>query len=202
VVSHAVKQNLLKSTSGDGSHKITVIHNGIPDLFVPQNPLEKKNVKCVVTLIGRIKPEKGIWYFLEALSLLHNKQNLSVRIIGGPAPFGESYVEQLKNDILNLGMEIEYIQFTPDVRRFLNETDILVVPSTGKESFPTTVLEGMSAGKPVIATNTGGAAEAIVHEESGFLISNADPNTFAVILTRLIEDEHLRKKVFGQENAT
>lgn len=194
-VSNAVKQNLLKSTNGEGNHKISVIHNGIPDLYDPQISLNKKFTKCVITLIGRIKPEKGIWYFLDALSLLKNQQDLCVKIIGGAAPFGESYVEQLKKDILKLGIEIEYIPFTADVRSFLNETDILVVPSTGKESFPTTVLEGMSAGKPVIATNTGGAAEAIVHEESGFLINNDNPENFALILAQLIEDEHLREKV-------
>lgn len=194
-VSHAVRENLLKATGGIGKNKISVIHNGIPDMYDSKYALTKNPTKCVITLIGRIKPEKGIWYFLDALSLLDNKEEISVKIIGGAAPFGEKHVEQLINDIRDLDMEIEYISFTADVTRFLNETDILVVPSTGKESFPTTVLEGMSAGKPVIATNTGGAAEAIVDGDSGFLINNDDPRKFAATLSNLIKNQSLREKM-------
>lgn len=197
-VSHAVKANLLKASSGSGKDNITVVHNGIPDVYQPEETSLEKSAKCIITLIGRIKPDKGIWYLLEALKLMKNKENLLVRIIGGPAPSGEKHVEQLKKDIPTIGVEIEYLSFIPDVRKYLNETDILVAPSTGTESFPTTVLEGMSAGKAVIATNTGGAVEAIVNETSGFIISNNDPRHFAEILSLLLKDVALRNKV-GEE---
>ncbi|WP_455578301.1 glycosyltransferase family 4 protein, partial [Campylobacter fetus] len=85
---------------------------------------------------------------------------MKARIIGGPAPFGEHHVKKLVEDIATSKVEIEYISFTPDVSQFVNETDVLVVPSLAKESFPTTVLEGMSCAKTVIATRTGGAVEA------------------------------------------
>jgi glycosyltransferase involved in cell wall biosynthesis len=197
-VSDAVKQNLIQSNASADRNKITVMHNGIPDLYAPNHYVQRSSSKVFITLIARIIPEKGIWYFLEALSLLKNHQEVSARIIGGAAPFGEKYVEQLKRDIPKIGMVIEYIPFIPDVKKYVNETDIMVVPSIGKESFPTTVLEGMSAGKAVIATNTGGATEAIVHGKSGFLIKNDDPENFAQILTRLITDEHLRTEI-GKE---
>lgn len=194
-VSHAVKANLLRNSSKKMGGKITVIHNGIPDMYMERTPVDGINPTCIITFIGRIKPEKGVWYFLEALALLPPDSPVFVRIIGGPAPFGEKHVERLKKDILKIGVEIEYIPFTPDVKKLLNETDILVVPSTAKDPFPTTVLEGMSAGKAVIATNTGGAVEAIVDETSGFIISNDDARDFAKKISLLLNDAVLRDRV-------
>ena len=83
----------------------------------------------------------------------------------------------------------------PDVSEFINETDILVVPSIMRDSFPTTVLEGMSSGKAVIATDTGGAQEAIEHLKSGIIISNDDVDSFAAHLEILIRDKTYQKQL-------
>ncbi|GGZ37897.1 glycosyl transferase [Echinicola pacifica] len=190
-VSNAVKKNLLVSGPAY-DNKVEVIHNGIPDLF---QPLERKNDTCIITLIARIKPEKGIWYFLEAINLLENQDNIIIRIIGGAAPFGEKYIDKLKEDIAKSKVKIEFIDFTPNVSRYLNETDILVVPSIMKDPFPTTVLEGMSCGKLVIATNTGGAVEAIIDGETGYLIPKDEPQIFSTLLDKLIIDSELRDKL-------
>lgn len=193
VVSQAVKQNLLKYAGATNAGKITVIHNGIPDLFV-QNGKPQNSNSCTITLISRIKPEKGIWYFLDALKLLRTKDNIQVRIIGGPAPSGENHIVQLKKDILESDIAIDYFPFEPDVTRYLNETDILVVPSIMRDSFPTTVLEGMCCGKLVIATDTGGAPEAITDRESGRIMKNNDVAEFARIL-----DEGIHSKLTREE---
>ncbi len=194
VVSQAVKHNLLKSAGYANADKITVIHNGIPDMFVPKS--ESKNPKsCIITLISRIKPEKGVWYFLDALRTLKYRENLEVKIIGGPAPFGEKYVTQLKNDILESDIPIDYFPFAPDVTHYLNETDILVVPSLMRDSFPTTVLEGMCCGKLVIATDTGGAIEAITDQESGRIMKNNDVEQFSRILDEGILSKSTREEM-------
>lgn len=194
-VSHAVKQNLLKSSGSQGNKKISVIHNGIPDLYDPTPNVDSLTPKCIITLIARIKPEKGIWYFLESLTLLKEKKNIQVRIIGSAAPHGESYVEKLKKDILGMDMDIDYIPFIPETKKYLNETDILVVPSIMKDPFPTTVLEGLSVGKLVIATDTGGAAEAIQHEKSGYLIPSDNPQNFADTLAHFIYNSKVREEI-------
>ena len=67
-----------------------------------------------------------------------------------------------------------------------------MVPSLLRDSFPTTVLEGLSAGKPVIATNTGGAVQSVDDNITGFLINPSDTNRFAEKMNILIADEALR----------
>ena len=195
-VSYAVKRNL------EGGRKLTkrkihVIHNGIKDLF-DLNHLPPHQNKVNITLIARIKPEKGIWYFLDALKQMKNKEIVSVKIIGGPPPFGEKLVDKLKKDIQDFQMDIQIIEFLENVQFYLNETDILVVPSLMKDPFPTTVLEGMSCEKAVIATNTGGAQEAIENGVSGIIINPYDSTNFANYLDYLVENKEVRKS-YGQK---
>lgn len=193
-VSDAVRQGLMRWSRKKDFTKIAVIHNGIEDMWDSKHTPEGDS-KVIITLIARIKPEKGIWYFLDALQLLKNPELVHARIIGGPAPFGEHHVDKLIADIGKSNVETEYIPFTPDVSKFVNETDVLVVPSLAKESFPTTVLEGMSCAKAVIATRTGGAVEAIQDNVTGFLIEPDDLPGFAHKLEILVSDEDLRNRL-------
>ena len=66
-----------------------------------------------------------------------------------------------------------------------------------KDPFPTTVLEAMSAAKPVITTNHGGAKEAVIDQETGFLISPNNTKELANSIINLIE----RKKEIPQFGA-
>ncbi len=193
-VSRAVKMGLEKWQDAPLPAKVTVIHNGIPSLEVPRKEADRSG-EILVTLIARIMPEKGIWYFLDALKEVKSYDIIRARIIGGPAPMRDSYVDLLKEDILNLKVKVEYFPFVIDVRDYLNETDVLVVPSLMKDPFPTTVLEGLSCGKVVLATNNGGASEVIQNHVNGILISPHNPAEFARSLDVLATDQALRKKL-------
>jgi len=193
-VSQAVKSGLENWQGAPLPANVTVIHNGIPSLHIPQKNTVRGD-KIVVTLIARIMPEKGVWYFLDALKEVKSYDSIRARIIGGPAPMRENYVDLLKEDILNLKVNVEYIPFVNDVKDYLNDTDILVVPSLMKDPFPTTVLEGISCGKVVLATNNGGASEVIQNYVNGILISPHDSAEFAHSLDLLATDQPLRKKL-------
>jgi L-malate glycosyltransferase len=65
------------------------------------------------------------------------------------------------------------------------------------EGFSNSILEYMSAEKPVIATNVGGASEAIIENETGFLIKSDDDETMSNRLIELLKDEAKAKK-FGK----
>ena len=162
-----------------------------------------RNIKdesiITVALFGRIKPEKGIWFFLDAIALL-DKSILSKTkflIIGSAAPGGDHFVEKLKNDIAihPARNNISFKPFVTDIKNILNNSDIIVVPSLMKDPFPTTILEGASAGKPVIATNAGGAVQSVKDKLTGFLISPADIKQLAYCLQALIESRELRNKM-------
>ena len=200
-VSRAVTNNLLKF-SPSSKECVYTVSNGIPDLDIdPDAGATTENKLLQITLIARIKPEKGIWFFLEAIDKLGPLSlKCQFNIIGGPAPNGEHYVDQLKLDIKrhSYNSQINYVPFTPDVLAFQQAADIIVVPSLMKDPFPTTVLEGMRVGKPVIATNNGGAAEAVVHGKSGYLIDPSNISELVSAIRALIENPNLRYE-FGME---
>lgn len=178
-------------------NNIVTVLNGISDMCLPG--VIKNQSVITITLFGRIKPEKGIWFFLDAIALL-NRSVLSKTkflIIGSAAPGGDHFVEKLKNDIAVHPAKdsITFKSFVVDIKNILNSSDVIVVPSLMKDPFPTTILEGASAGKPVIATNTGGAVQSVKDKVTGFLISPADTKQLACCLQTLIESEQLRTEM-------
>lgn len=199
-VSEPVRFNLVEVCPKKDKHKLVTVLNGIADKYYPD---ERKRVngetRKTITLIGRIKPEKGIWFFLDTISLLPWEliQKSEFVIIGGPAPGGEHFLEKLKSDIKQHPAKdnIKYHSFTNDITSILNRSDIIVVPSLMKDPFPTTILEGLSAGKPVVATNTGGSVQSIKDGETGFLIEPLDKVKFADRLKQLIECDSLRAQI-------
>jgi len=67
---------------------------------------------------------------------------------------------------------------------------------TNWEGFPITILEAMRAGLPVIATATGGVAEAVIHEGTGLLVPPQDVSALQGAVSRLLESAGLRER-FG-----
>lgn len=195
-VSDPVRINLLFAQPSHVEKKVVTVLNGIPDKLQEGTKDYGKNGEVNITLFSRIIPEKGIWFFLDAIALLPQEivKVCSFRIYGGAAPGKEHFLEKLKEDILQhkYGKQIAFTAFISDIGVALNESDIIVVPSLLRDSFPTTVLEGLSAGKPVIATNTGGAVQSVDDNITGFLINPSDTNRFAEKMNILIADEALR----------
>lgn len=203
VVSDPVQDNLLAMGNVPRhSNKVRVVLNGIVD------PLEKvkstgmirnPDQKIVISLIARIKPDKGIWFFLDAIAAL--PADLAGRcmfnIVGGAPPFGAHFVGKLKDDLSahKYGRLIQYQEFMSDVSALQYNSDILVVPSLMRDPFPTTILEAMALGKPVIATNGGGAVQSVDHGNTGYLINPGDVSAFVNYLILLIQDGELRKTI-------
>jgi glycosyltransferase involved in cell wall biosynthesis len=84
---------------------------------------------------------------------------------------------------LNIGNNVFFIGSCAKVGELLSISDVGVL-SSKSEGFSNSILEYMSAAKPVVATNVGGASEAIVEGETGFLVESDDDRAMA---NRLIE---------------
>lgn len=178
-VSDAVKKDLIGSTRGRFKNKLMVVHNGVADPGSKGKPKKQSgDSKIKFLLVGRIMPEKGQWFILESLPLLKKEilENLSFTFIGGSAPNREHLIDDLKSKILGNGLSdiIEIIEFTTDLNDIYPNFDVCVIPSIMPDPFPTTVLEAMSHGKPVIVTNHGGAAEIVENGVSGILVTPGD----------------------------
>jgi glycosyltransferase involved in cell wall biosynthesis len=72
---------------------------------------------------------------------------------------------------------------------------VAVLPSTWPDPCPTTVLEAMAAGRPVITTSTGGMVDMVQDGVSGLLVPPSDTDALAAALRRLIADGGLRDRL-------
>ncbi|MCX6827590.1 MAG: glycosyltransferase family 4 protein [candidate division Zixibacteria bacterium] len=71
------------------------------------------------------------------------------------------------------------------------EADIFVLPSL-VEGFAIVLLEAMSFGLPIVASNTGAIPELVKNDENGILVPSADAKALAIALDRLMESPELR----------
>lgn len=191
-VSKAVKDNLHRITKNKKAKSI-VVHNGIDAIQTVSKNIESKKISFY--LFGRIKPEKGQWYLIEALSKIPKDMlnKATFTLVGGTLKGKEYLLNDLKEQIAKHNLEnfITLKGFTNNITQEISNADVCLVPSLMKDPFPTTVLEAMSASKVVIASNTGGAKEAITDQEDGFIIPANDATYFSNSIVKLIKTPEL-----------
>ncbi|GGB50284.1 glycosyl transferase family 1 [Oceanisphaera marina] len=171
-----------------GAKKLSVIKNGIPDVSFDINKrVESEKMKFL--LLGRLMPEKGQWFLLDALELLPDDilNEITVSIVGSPPPNREYLLEELKEKIVSLQLEsvITLHAFVTNPLDLINCSHVMLVPSKMRDPFPTTVLEGLRAGKPVISTSHGGASEVIINDYNGFLVDHSNPGSLAEAIEKM-----------------
>ncbi|CAN5348303.1 glycosyltransferase [soil metagenome] len=173
--------------------EVDVIYNGVDPVdptLRPEgaDPSGKLRITCVSRLIRR----KGISDLLHALPKLGHL-NLELQIIGS----GE--IEQELAELacrLNLQDRVSFLGYrsADEIHRLNAAADMFVLP-THADAFANAILEAMSAGLPVIATDAGGAKEAIKHGVNGLLVPPRDPDSLSRAIETLALDPDLRERM-------
>lgn len=159
---------------------------GIPD-----------TANLIVGTIGRLTRKKGSGYLIEAAAkLLAQFPSLHILVIGGqlntdPEPFQLELVEQIQK--LGLEKHVTLTGYREDTPELLGLLDIFTLPTFTHEGLPRSILEAMSMGKPIVATDIRGCREAIVHEETGLIISPQNSEKLAEALSKLLSNPDLRQ---------
>ncbi|MEW6253926.1 MAG: glycosyltransferase, partial [Planctomycetota bacterium] len=101
---------------------------------------------------------------------------------------------------LNGAVEFAGRKTRQEVIALLNEADVVVAPSVPsrdnrREGIPVVLMEAMSAGVPVVASDLSGIPELVEHEVSGLLVPPGDPAAIAAALERLANDPALRARL-------
>lgn len=195
-VSNAVLQNLELSKS-QYKNKLKLVQNGINfnkiDNTTYDSIPEIDQNKINFALIGRIKPShKGQILLLNAISKLSSSdlQQAHFFLIGSPVPDQEYMLDEVIATIkkLNIQNYVTILPFVKEVENIYQKIDVVVVPSTFDDPFPTTVLEGMFFSKPIIGTRVGGIPEMIENEVSGFITNRDDAEDLSKKIMILINN--------------
>jgi glycosyltransferase involved in cell wall biosynthesis len=148
-----------------------------------------------VLFVGRLSPEKGVTYLLEAMALLSSEgEALELHIVGtGPL---ESELQHLAEHLC-IADQVRFHGLVPQgerLRRLYRESDVFVLPSL-QDQQPKVLMEAMSQSVPVIATNVGGIPIMIKDGENGLLISPAQPGETAEAIRCVVADDELRTRL-------
>lgn len=164
--------------------------SGIPDAnieicgnFIEPLASSFSNKKNYILFLGRLSAEKGINTLLHALSKLDN-----VRLkIAGSGPEESNLKEQAKRYCRN---NVDFLGHVSGDEKYklIAEAQCMIVPSEWYENFPVSVMESLSLGTPVIASNIGGLPDMIEHNVTGLLFKAGDPDNLAECIKSLLSD--------------
>lgn len=171
---------------------IHVLSNSV---YIPEHMVAQEKTEVNVLFLGVLFQRKGVADLLQAVKKLVDSRIFEgnhVRFhIGGTGP----EEEKLKQYVMENHLE-NYVNFLGWVdgekkKKALENSQILILPSYN-EGLPIAILEAISYGMPVIATNVGSIAEAVFEGENGFLVNPGDIDGYVNALQHLIMDFPLR----------
>lgn len=146
---------------------------------------------ALVVSSGRLSPEKGHRYLVEAIGML-GPSTKAVFVFCGEGPCLDRLKEQAER--LGVSGKCRFPGFQRKILRIYNSMDFLVLPSL-TEGLPNVVLEAFSFGKPVICTSVGGVPELVEDGLNGLLVEPENPQTLAKAVLRLIEDRQYGERL-------
>ncbi|MBV6627766.1 MAG: glycosyltransferase family 4 protein [Rivularia sp. (in: Bacteria)] len=199
-VSHQLKNALI--TEGFDSRKFHVVHNGTP----LNNRENNSNIRSqlnisedipVVIHIARLCKSKGQHLLLQAAANLHQLgQEAVYLIVGKDLEQDGAYLKYLKDLAQELGINksVHFLGHRADIPQLLALSDLLVLPSY-TEGLPLVILEAMAAGLPVVATPVGGIPEAVIPQETGFLVPVEDVQALGDVILKLLQNPNLKNEM-------
>ena len=168
------------TTEGLPKRKSVVIPNGINVNSFSKKSQFSRDIKTIGTL-GRIREVKGTDLLLEAFT--HLKHRLICLKIAGPADRAWGLSLQYQHQYLN---KVTFLGEIEDVAGFLQSLDLFVLPSRS-EGMSNALLEAMSVGLPIVATDVGSNAEVLAGGKAGILVQ-PNAQSIAAGVTLLLED--------------
>lgn len=155
--------------SGFPTEKISVKNN-----FLPNSPCTGTGEGGYAVYVGRLGPEKGVRTLVQAWQYINNGKKLL--ILGDGPSAGE--LKTLIDDS-NLNIELGGYRTKQEVLSIVADAAVQIIPSECYEGFPMVVLEALSSGTPIIASDIGSLGEIIENDTYGFKFEAGNPTSLA-----------------------
>ncbi|MCD6154740.1 MAG: glycosyltransferase [Candidatus Verstraetearchaeota archaeon] len=142
-----------------------------------------------IVLFAAAKPSekrKGVKYFFEALKYVQADDWMALAV-GGAVDFAKWVPQGV--EVRQLG----YVKKAEDMAKVYSAADLYCITSLD-DNFPTTVLESLACGTPVVGFRVGGIPEQVT-EDCGILVELRDAQGLGKAITELLQDDVLRKKM-------
>ena len=204
---HAVSQAVADSwvrTVGLSADVIRVIPRGIQvtDMDVP--PVGRQHNRFsvreefgfppdsfVVSTVGRVEPQKGHRYLIEATAgLVRLYPHIRVLIVGRSGVSSPSVEAMIR--ALGLAEHVHLVGPRRDISRILTGSDVFAFPSLFEGNGGNAMIEAMAAGLPIVTTNEPPMTDLIPDQSVGLLVPRAASGDLAEAISHLVRDGQLR----------
>jgi glycosyltransferase involved in cell wall biosynthesis len=198
----AISENIatVLEEGGISPERIIVIRSGVdvdginttPDCDAFRDKFVIDDGDFVIAVIAQLIPRKGHRYLFDVIPNLRDSHpNIRVILFGeGP---GEAELKALATK-LNLLGTLRFAGFKDDLDDYLACFDLLVHPAV-REGLGVAMLKAAAAGVPVLAFDTAGAREAVVHGETGVLVPPKDVTKLQKAIELLIDEPEMRQEL-------
>jgi len=196
VNSEAVRRQLV--AEGIPSKKITTVYNALNlNPMRPSNGSSREETLAsfalpahrslrFITIVANLRHEvKDHRTFLRAAWLVRQAVPDARFVIAGEGPLEQPMREVAAE--LGLGSDVFFIGPCERVAELLRVSDVCVLSSTA-EGFSNSILEYMAAARPVVATDVGGAREAIIDGQTGYIVPVGDEHAMASSIVDLLHN--------------
>ncbi|MDQ1611706.1 MAG: hypothetical protein QOG00_1637 [Pyrinomonadaceae bacterium] len=201
----AVRRELIRD--GVPAAKIQTIYNGMDTSRVAPRPdlrradalallgLPTDGTQRFVSIVANMRhANKDQATFLRAARQVADEVPEAAFVLAGEGELRESLVALAAE--LGLAERAFFTGRCADVPELLAVSEVCVLSSNGTEGFSNSIIEYMAAARPVVATDIGGAREAIVEGETGYVIQPGDDTTLAERIVSLLKDPE-RARLMG-----
>lgn len=161
------------------------------DRQCPKDVKESGGDRLILLQVGRVDPRKGQGFLVDVLGRLGTEAlgALQVRMVGPVGRWG--YARQVRRRAEQLGLPVEWLGAVgeAELEREYERADVLVFPSrrvgASVEGLGLVALEAAEHGCAVVASRTGGVAEAVRDGETGLLLPEGDIEAWAAAFGQL-----------------
>lgn len=174
--------------------KITIIYNG-----VKKNNEKRQEFNHNFCFIGRLVKEKGVYELVEAFSIVRQKYPDIKLLIAGDGPELNNIKSLIAELSLNNSIKLLGWLQKNDLENIYRECTFFVLPSYF-EAFPMSVIEAMSYGCVVIASNVGGISTIIDGERNGVLIKPKNSSVLSNVMISIL-DNIKKQKIISRVSA-
>jgi glycosyltransferase involved in cell wall biosynthesis len=190
-VSESIRAECLQKYQWLDPSKVVTVRNGIDGGRFKSNPSQKEAMRqtlgippqdIVFGTVGRLHPDKGHHYLIEAFTRVANKiPNARLIVIGNGPLLGQLQKHAQESGIVS---KVVFLGRRNDVHELLQGFDIFVFPSV-EEPLGLALIEAMLSGLPVVVTDAGGLPEIIGHGGVGKQVPAGDSASLAEAMIEL-----------------
>jgi glycosyltransferase involved in cell wall biosynthesis len=202
-VSEAVRRWAIQEL-GIAPDRVRVLYNAVDvERFASPRPAARASVRDefgiggdvpVIGLIGRLDvAQKGHDMMIRAMSAVRVRRSDAVLLLVGDGP-DRVRCEALVHE-LGLDEAARFAGHRADIADILAAVDVVVMPSVCEDASPLVALEASAAGRPVVAFESGGLPELILHDRTGLIVPKGDMAGLSEATLRLLDEPHLASRL-------